>query len=457
MAQSLLGRDGRVEGLVVGEADVLDGIQVGVGEVEAHGEIVVERGNEDVVDQEQEQDCLAECGVSEPIPVHATVETGSPNLPTHKPTQSEQIPVQATVEAVSPSLPTNEPAQSERIPVQTTVETGSPILSTHESTHESSQSPSICKSVPARLVKQHKAARSAESARTVKPTGIRNMGNTCYLNSILQALSVFEEIYSSCPQKPGFLKAFLDAMKLLSSGRSPPVQPVALLRQLQSEMRVTFRDFNYNTPQDVPHILSVFMEKINAESESSRQLSEISVRTVTTCSVCSFKSVKIEAQKYLNVPVCESLSEMVSEFTAEQVMDGDNAYSCPQCACKQKAFRREELASAPLMLVLVLRRFVTSCRQGSLQPAFTRSRQCVNHRLPLEVSLRDDVGGEQSVMFEAVTVVHHKGSLSGADGHYFAHVKKDQRWYKCNDSIVKNSVHRNIGSETAYVIFCKRI
>jgi ubiquitin C-terminal hydrolase len=341
------------------------------------------------------------------------------------------------------------------------VETSRVKRSKAKKPHVSSPGPSV---TPQHSARSHPNAAVKSNNPPTKvtrfhiPTGIVNKGNTCYAGVILQSLSLFSEYFSVCPESPGLLKAFVSTMRLLSESRNAPVDPLIFLTHLQSEMRTSqgIRDFVWNMQQDVPHILSVLMERIKTESVSASQLSEIPVRTVTTCSVCNYKSVKLNPQQFLVVPVRSSLSAMVADFSSEQVVEGDNGYQCPQCSMKQKAFQRDELASAPLMMVLVLRRYEKSISRGSLHPSFVRSTQRFNHRLPLEVCIRSDSGKEMTEMYESVSVIHHIGSLGGG-GHYFAHVKKTQTWFKCNDQQVYASKPKDIGQSTASVVFCRRV
>ena len=299
---------------------------------------------------------------------------------------------------------------------------------------------------------------ATQLVRKICPTGILNKGNTCYLNAILQALSVFSEYYSTCPEKPGILSTFLSTMKLLSTERRIPIDPKDLLVQLQREMRSTIRDFNWNEPQDVPHILGFLMEKINTESPTARTLSETRVRTVTTCSACSYESAKLDNQPFLHVPVRDSLPAMLEEFSSSTVMEGNNGYMCPQCSPTQKikAFQREEVASAPLMLVVVMRRYEKNSLQGPMHPAFIRSTQHVNPHVKLELLVKSDSGVEQKARYESMALIHNQGSLCGVS-HYFAHIKKNQRWFKCNDRAVTPSVPTTGGNETSFVILCKRV
>ena len=410
-------------------------------------------------------------GFRQPKTTHSTAKSGS-KVPTHTQAQVAQASSQDSackrVTASKSTRPTPSKSKSKvsaqdhtrtatHIPHRTGVQGSAHSKISSQDTSLAFAAQSVVPSRPKKPASKLVAPKPVV-CRSPVPTGIVNKGNTCYVSVILQSLSVFSEYYSVCPERTSFLKSFLNTMKLLSEKRSAPVDPLVFLTHLQLQMRTTIRDFAWNTQQDVPHILSVLMDRINAESAIARQLSEIPVRTVTTCSVCNFKSANVKPQQYLMVPVRDSLSAMMSEFSSEQVVEGDNGYLCPQCSPtqKQKAFQRDEIASAPLMMVLVLRRYEKSNQQGSLQPTFVRSTQHINHCLPLEVCVKTGSGVEQKAKYEAVSVIHHTGSLSGCS-HYIAHVRKDHTWFRCNDRRVTASVPKNIGSDTSYVIFCKRV
>ena len=194
------------------------------------------------------------------------------------------------------------------------------------------------------------------------------------------------------------------------------------------------------------------MESINSESRPARQLSEISVMRTKTCTVCAYRSPVEIKEPYLLVPVRQSVSAMLEAFSADEVLDGENAYECPQCVTKQKAVQRSVLVSAPGMLVLVVRRFEPSPLQ---QGTYVRSKQKIMYLSPVKARVRDSVGVEVAVRYETLAVIHHEGNTDR--GHYLAHINKQGRWFRCNDRAVTPSVTSNIGSEASYVIFCKKV
>ena len=176
------------------------------------------------------------------------------------------------------------------------------------------------------------------------------------------------------------------------------------------------------------------------------------MRRVKICTVCSFKSPVESTEKMLWVPVRPSVSAMLEGFSADQILEGDNAYNCPQCGRRQKAVERAELVSAPLFLVLVLRRIVPSLLQpGSL----VRDPQKIKHLSPVSVCVKPSHEVELTVGYETVAVIHHEGT--SAKGHYYAHINRQGRWFHCNDRAVTPSVTNSIGNDTAYVVFCKKV
>ena len=112
-----------------------------------------------------------------------------------------------------------------------------------------------------------------QSSTTVNPTvnvspskhvGLVNKGNTCYANSILQALSVIpslrSQLASESPDLSPFVRSLVRTLSKLTKSTSA-VDPSSFLRALQHKISVIKNaPFNINSQQDVPEILQVVLD-----------------------------------------------------------------------------------------------------------------------------------------------------------------------------------------------------
>jgi len=289
---------------------------------------------------------------------------------------------------------------------------------------------------------------------TSRPIGLMNKGQTCYANSILQALASFPAFWSVCPSTTRFHRSFRNVMSLLSSNRKLAVDPSTFLHHLQDTMRDVnpASNFLWNNQQDVPEVLAGILENITSSSLLAQQRSCISVKTILTCSICSFVSAREETHPFLVLSVKPNLSDALADFFSVTTLDGDNRWECPICLQKQKAFSSSEVMSVPDMLIVVLRRYAQSVlHQGS----FIKNTEKIACLSPVSIPVKADGEVQLQHKYKLAAAVHHDGLFKR--GHYFAHIKNNNRWFNCNDRAITPSVVTHIGSGSAYVLFLQRV
>ena len=111
--------------------------------------------------------------------------------------------------------------------------------------------------------------------------GIINKGNTCYINSVLQCLSVVPEFWAnnshSSRNQSNFFPSFLKIMALLKTSKAPldPSQFLRYLKQIVIKSRRNENEFNIFEQQDACEILSCILNGFCSDSVPALNLIKI--------------------------------------------------------------------------------------------------------------------------------------------------------------------------------------
>ena len=121
------------------------------------------------------------------------------------------------------------------------------------------------------------------------PIGFINKGNTCYANSILQALSVLPLVWCRVPSETccisALLKSLLISLNMTMKQRSkgPSIDPSNFLWALKHKI-TTIRPFDFNSQQDVPEILGFVIIELKGASAQAQEYLNTSLKTTVTWS-----------------------------------------------------------------------------------------------------------------------------------------------------------------------------
>ena len=283
-----------------------------------------------------------------------------------------------------------------------------------------------------------------------KPVGLTNHGNTCYVNSILQAIHGIPELWRRLPSEfvtdSIILKPLILCLSLMSSSNSS-LDPKFFLSKLGSFIsKARGSAFKVNTPHDVPEVLYYLLSELSLCSSLPTNFLKLSLRISTTCNSCLSQSESEENQVILRMNAGRSISSSLKSLLDDQHLDGD-MFNCALCSSPCEGVRETVIASSPQILIIQLDRF-TEIHPSTYIKSMTET--ICDSELALPVTVDAEV--TETHRYQLVSVIHHSGSHSS--GHNTTSVldRSCQQWYLCNDKMV-SAISPLSRSKSAYALF----
>ena len=344
-------------------------------------------------------------------------------------------------------------------------------------------------------------------------SGLANLGDTCFINSLLQIISHTYELnellngeYKSKLNKcvESELLASWDELRLLMWSENCTISPGGFIHAIRKISKIKKNNmFSTISQNDMPEFLTFLFDIFHTalkrkvtmtidgnpknkrdkmakmcyemmQKEYTENYSEIlnmfygiHVSTLTSVGVAKsndeYLSIRPEPFMVISLPIPSeaplkqdhiSLMDCFDLNCESELMEGENAWFNESLGKKQNVYKRLVYWSLPEIMVIDIKRF----EYNSDTDSFVKNQS--NIKIPIEnVSFSKYVEGynKDSYVYDLYGICNHHGDEKF--GHYTSTIKTaDSRWFNFNDSAVKEISIK--GSEiignTPYCLFYRK-
>ncbi|KAK2514230.1 hypothetical protein Q9966_015817 [Columba livia] len=298
--------------------------------------------------------------------------------------------------------------------------------------------------------------------------GLYNLGDTCYLNSILQCLTytpplanyLLSRQHSQSCEKKGFCMMCtmeVHVEEVLSCSGSA-VAPVAVVSELPR-----IGDFQFGAQEDAHEFFGCAVDAMQTACLSSSSDWDASqggtvidqvfgglLRSRVTCWSCKAVSDTYEAFRDipLDIKTATSVTGALEDFVRPEHLGGENSYKCSKCEQRVSASKRLTIHQSSNVLTVCLKRF---------DPFFGRKiSKVVRYPEYLDLGKYTSEAAGGPLLYSLYAVLVHEGH-SCQQGHYYCFVKaSDGRWYKMDDESVVLCDIQTVLGQRAYLLFYVR-
>ncbi|PNF25263.1 hypothetical protein B7P43_G12579 [Cryptotermes secundus] len=312
--------------------------------------------------------------------------------------------------------------------------------------------------------------------------GMINVGNTCYLNSTLQALfhvpafinwlhsdnshlSNCTTVVNGTVNGECIICAMNKTLKASQSKSGTIIKPFLIYNRL----KLICKHLVHGQQEDAHEFMRYLLEsmeksyltrykdlKLDSYSKETTPLNQIFggyIRTEVTCLQCGGVSTTFQhcQDLLLDIRRASTLDDALAAYFCKERLDGDDAYRCERCHRKVSATKKFSLEKPPQVLCIQFKRFSILGGKINKHVSFSLRLDLTRFLCPQSAHR-----GPVPLTYRLVSMVTHVGS-SVHCGHYTAVAQTSMgHYYQFDDSSVRPISLSAVLDTNAYIMMYER-